>query len=51
MTLVPDNSKGTVPDIKISKLRATIAAIEGDLARLPPELVATPPDEPDQAQR
>jgi len=43
-----DSSRGSVPDSKRSRLRATIAAIERDLARLPPELTndnrATPAD-------
>jgi hypothetical protein len=39
MTLNPNNSIGSVPDPKSSKLRATIAAIERDLSRLPPEIV------------
>lgn len=39
MTLNPRNAIGSVPDEKSSKLRVTMAAIERDLARLPPELV------------
>ena len=43
-----DSSPDSVPDSKRSRLRATIAAIEHELARLPPEVTndnrATPAD-------
>ena len=43
-----DSSRDSVPDARRSRLRATIAAIESALARLPPEVTndngATPAD-------
>jgi hypothetical protein len=43
-----NDSRGTVPDAKRSRLRATLAAIESALARLPPDMTndngATPAD-------
>jgi hypothetical protein len=33
-----NDSRDSVPDAKRSRLRATIAAIESDLARLPPDI-------------
>jgi hypothetical protein len=43
-----NDSRGPVPDAKRSRLRATLAAIESALARLPPDITndnrATPAD-------
>jgi hypothetical protein len=48
MAMNSDSSRDSVPDSKRSRLRATIAAIERELARLPPEVTndnrATPAD-------
>ena len=48
MTIDSNSTPDSVPDAKRSRLRATIAAIEHELARLPPEVTndnrATPAD-------
>jgi len=48
MTMDSNSSRDSVPDSKRSRLRVTIAAIERELARLPPEVTndnrATPAD-------
>jgi hypothetical protein len=38
MTMNDDSSRDSVPDAKRSRLRATVTAIERDLARLPPDV-------------
>jgi hypothetical protein len=40
MTMNGNNSPDSVPDSKRSRLRATVAAIERDLAQLPPEIAS-----------